>query len=238
MNTDVNLDDNIKVIFFDLDGTLNLMNVNSFIMHYMKCISASVAHLVSPKSVIKNLLTAKNAVELNNGEEPNIEVYARAFFPLEGHYREEIEPIFDIFHEKEFPKLQKLAQKKPGARAVVQKAFDKGYEVVIATTPLLPKTAVRQRLEWAEIADFPYKLITTIENSKATKPNLTYYKLICKEINRPAEACLMVGDEEKDMVAANIGCQTFLINSANTKIDDSVPEPTYIGTLADLEIML
>jgi HAD superfamily hydrolase (TIGR01549 family) len=234
----VKLDDKIKAILFDLDGTLNLMEVSSFIKNYMKLISASVAHIVSPSVVINSLLKASKVVEQNNGEETNIEAYARAFFPLEGHSREEIEPIFDIFYENEFPKLQKYAQKKPEARSVVQKAFDKGYDVVIATTPLLPETAIRQRLEWAGVAEFPYKLITTIENSKATKPNLTYYKLICKEINRPAEACLMVGDEDKDMVAANIGCQTFLVNSANTKIDDSVPEPTYRGTLVDLEKML
>ncbi len=62
--------------------------------------------------------------------------------------------------------------------------------------------------------------------------------MICEEINQPPEACLMVGDEDKDMVAANIGCQTFLINSVNTKMDDSMPEPTYRGTLADLGNML
>jgi HAD superfamily hydrolase (TIGR01549 family) len=197
-----------------------------------------VAHIISPYIVIKSLLAASKVVEKNDGQESNIDVYARAFFPLDGHSRKEIEPIFDVFYEKEFPKLQKFAQKKPGARSVVQKAFDKGYDVVIATNPLLPETAIKQRLEWAEVADFPYKLITTIENSKAAKPNLTYYKLICEEINRPAEACLMVGDTYKDMVAANIGCQTFLTKSANTNMDNIVPEPTYQGTLADLENML
>ena len=232
------LDDKIKAILFDLDGTLNTMEVNLFVMNYMKLISASVAHIISPKTVIKSLMAASKVVEQNNGEETNIDAYARAFFPLEGHSREEIEPIFDVFYENEFQKLHKYAQKKPGARSVIQKAFDKGYDVVIATTPMLPETAIRQRLEWADVGDFPYKLITTIENSRATKPTLTYYKFICEEINRPAEACLMVGDEDKDMVAANIGCQTFLITSKNTKMGDTVPEPTYRGTLAELEQML
>ncbi len=234
----VKLDDKIKAILFDLDGTLNLMEVNAFVMNYMKGISASVSHIISSNTIIKSLMAASKVVEQNNGEETNIDAYARAFFPLEGHSREEIEPIFDEFYANEFPKLQKYAQKRPEARSVVKKAFDKGYDVVIATTPLLPETAIRQRLEWADVADFPFKLVTTIENSRATKPNLTYYKLICEEINQPPEACLMVGDEDKDMVAANIGCQTFLINSANTKDDESMPEPTYRGTLADLGEML
>ena len=232
------LDEKIKAILFDLDGTLNQMEVNLFVMNYLKSIAASVAHLVPPRKVIKNLLSASKAVEMNNGEQINIDAYAEAFFPLEGHSREVIEPLFDLFYENEFSKLKEFALKKPGARSVVQKAFNKGYDVVIATTPLLPETAVRQRLNWADVGDFPYKLITTIEYSRATKPNLTYYRQICEDINHPPEACLMVGDEDKDMVAANIGCQTFLITSKNTKIDDSVPEPTYRGTLADLEKML
>jgi HAD superfamily hydrolase (TIGR01549 family) len=232
------LKDTIKAILFDLDGTLNQMEVNLFVMNYLKSIAASVAHIVPPSKVIKNLLSASKAVEMNNGEQINIDAYAEAFFPLEGHPREEIEPFFDLFYENEFSKLKEFALEKPGARSVVQKAFDKGYDVVIATTPLLPETAVRQRLDWADVGDFAYKLITTIEYSRATKPNLTYYRQICEDINHPPEACLMVGDEDKDMVAANIGCQTFLITSKNTKIDDSVPEPTYRGTLSDLEKML
>ena len=165
------LDDKIKAILFDLDGTLNTMEVNLFVMNYMKLISASVAHIISPKTVIKSLMAASKVVEQNNGEETNIDAYARAFFPLEGHSREEIEPIFDVFYENEFQKLHKYAQKKPGARSVIQKAFDKGYDVVIATTPMLPETAIRQRLEWADVGDFPYKLITTIENSRAILPS-------------------------------------------------------------------
>jgi hypothetical protein len=45
----------------------------------------------------------------------------------------------------------------------------------------------------------------------------------------------MVGDEDKDMVAARLGMKTFLVQSPNTKIGSDTPEPDYQGTLADLE---
>ena len=95
-----------------------------------------------------------------------------------------------------------------------------------------------QRLEWAGVADFPYRLVTTYENSRACKPNLLYYKQILKSIGHRAEACLMVGDDDMDMVAARLGCATFLVHGPATKLDPATPEPTYRGTLADLEALL
>jgi FMN phosphatase YigB (HAD superfamily) len=122
----------------------------------------------------------------------------------------------------------------------VEIAFEKGYDVVIATTPLLPETAVRQRLDWAgvPIDEFPYKLVTTLDNSYANKPSLLYYKWIAQTIGQSPSECIMVGDEDKDMVAAQIGMKTFLVQSTNTKLTTDTPEPNYRGTLADLEKLL
>jgi FMN phosphatase YigB (HAD superfamily) len=105
---------------------------------------------------------------------------------------------------------------------------------------MLPATAIEQRLEWAEISDFPYHLITTIENSHATKSttHLLYYDQILDKIGYPADACLMVGDEEKDLVAKRCGMKTFLIEHQNRKFSLEIPEPTYKGSLSDLKTLL
>jgi FMN phosphatase YigB (HAD superfamily) len=91
-------------------------------------------------------------------------------------------------------------------------------DVVIATNPLFPATAIEQRLEWAGVAGFPYQLVTTYENSRACKPNLLYYEQILKSIGHHAEACLMVGDDDMDMVAGHLGCATFLVPGPATKL--------------------
>jgi len=109
-------------------------------------------------------------VNNNDGKIPNEEAFSNAFFPVEGYEKDEIQPLFDKFYEKNFKELQKFTEKKPEARKVIQAAFSKDYKVVIATTPVLPLTAIEQRLDWAGIGDFPYDLITSIENSCATKP--------------------------------------------------------------------
>ena len=179
-------------------------------------------------------MKASEFVNRNDGKIPNVEAFSNVFFPIEGYEREEVQPLFDKFYEEKFGELQKFTKKKPEARKVLQTAFNKDYKVVIATTPVLPLTAIEQRLEWAGVGDFPYDLITSIENSCATKPNLLYYQLIFKHLNLSSKECIMVGDEDKDMVCANLGSQTFLVNSPNTDLDEKTPKPTYRGDLKDL----
>lgn len=234
------LDEKIKAILFDLDGTLLDVDLDKFISQYLKLLAQSVAHIVPSKKFISKILKASKAVEENNGYSTNEEVYADAFFPLEGYTREEIEPFFDKFYEQDFSKLRQYTRKKPEARSVVQTAFDKGYDVVIATTPLLPATAIEQRLEWADVGDFHYCLITTIENSHATKSltHLLYYEQILDKIGYPPDTCLMVGDEEKDMISGRLGMQTFFIEGKKTDFANNIPEPTYRGSLADLKPLL
>ncbi|MFX0143687.1 MAG: HAD family hydrolase [Candidatus Hodarchaeota archaeon] len=234
------LDGKIKAILFDLDNTLLDIDLDIFIPEYLKLLAQSVAHLIPPNKFISKILKVSKAIEENNGGKKNSDVYTDTFFPLEGYKMKDLKPFFDKFYENDFSKLKQYARKKPEARAVVQKAFDKGYDVIIATTPLLPATAIEQRLEWADVADFPYRLITTIENSHATKSltHLIYYDQILDKIGYPADACLMVGDEDKDLVAKRCGMKTFLIEHKNKKFGPEIPEPTYKGSLSDLKSLL
>ena len=224
----------LKAILFDLDGTLIDVDLNQFIPGYLKLLANSVAHLIPPKKIVPAILKASEFVNNNDGKIPNEEAFIEAFFPVEGYQREDIQPLFDKFYEEEFKELQRFTKKKPEARKVIQTSFNKEYKVVIATTPVLPLTATEQRLDWAGIGDFPYDLITSIENTYATKPNLLYYQLIFRYLNLSAKECIMVGDEDKDMVCANLGSQTFLVNSSNTNLSAKTPEPTYKGKLIDI----
>ena len=228
----------LKAILFDLDGTLIDVDLSQFIPGYLKLLANSVAHLIPPKKMVPAILKASEFVNNNDGKIPNEEAFSNAFFPVEGYEKDEIQPLFTKFYEEEFKKLKKFTKMKPEARKIIQTAFNKDYKVVIATTPVLPLTAIEQRLDWAGIGDFPYDLITSIENSCATKPNLLYYELIFKYLNLSAKECIMVGDEDKDMVCAKLGSQTFLVNSPNTNLKIETPKPTYEGILKDLMNLL
>lgn len=234
------LNGKIKAILFDLDGTLLDVDLDKFVPQYLNLLAQSVAHIIPPKKFIAKILEASKAIEINNGNTNNDDVYTEICFPLEGYTREEIQPLFDKFYEEDFLKLRQYTRKKPEARQVIQTAFDKGYDVSIATTPLLPAIAIKKRLEWADIADFPYRLITTLENSHSTKSltHLIYYEQILDKIGYSAKACLMVGDEDKDMIAALLGMKTFLITGRNIEFAPNIPEPTYKGSLSELKTLL
>ncbi|MFX0076986.1 MAG: HAD family hydrolase [Candidatus Hermodarchaeota archaeon] len=224
----------LKAILFDLDGTLIDVDLDRFIPGYLNLIANSLAHLIPPKKVVRALLKTSEIINNNDGKITNEEAFINYFFPIEGYGWEDLQPIFDIFYQNKFPELRKFTKKKPEARKVMETVFSNGYKVVIATTPALPLTAIEQRLDWAGVGDFPYDLITSVENSYATKPNLLYYELIFKHLNVSAHECIMVGDEDKDMVCAKLGSQTFLVNSPTTDLKEDTPKPTYRGELRDL----
>ncbi|MGC8782092.1 MAG: HAD family hydrolase [Anaerolineae bacterium] len=230
--------DRYQAILFDLDGTLLDSHMDAFLPHYMQKLAARVAHLIPPAEFIAHLLAATQAMVANDGRATNAEVFAAAFYPAVGRSPAELEPIFADFYATDYPTLQHLTKRKPEARAAVQAACDLGCDVVIATNPLFPEPAIRQRMAWADVADFPYRRVTTFENSHFAKPNPRYFEEILDAIGCPAGAALVVGDEAADLVAGRLGCDTFLIPSVNTKLGDDTPAPTYRGALADLIALL
>jgi FMN phosphatase YigB (HAD superfamily) len=228
----------VRAILFDLDGTLLHNNMDEFLPPYFQMLTARVTHLIRPDAFMAHLMAATERMLANNGPQTNEEVFASTFYPAVGLSREELEPVFHDFYVNDFPTLKGHTRAKPEARRVVQSAFDLGCDVVVATNPLFPSVAVQHRLEWAGIADLPFGLVTSYENSRAAKPNLLYFEQILETIGRPADAALVVGDEDMDMVAGHLGCQTFLIPGPRTELAPETPEPTYRGSLSDVGMLL
>jgi FMN phosphatase YigB (HAD superfamily) len=228
----------VKAVLFDLDGTLLDNNMAEMVPFYLRLLSARVAHIIPPKEFAAHLMRATDVMAANDGRATNETVFAEAFYPLTGHPRAELEPIFMDFYLRDFAALRQFTRRRPEARDVVAQAFAQGYDVVIATNPFFPAVAIQQRLAWAGVDDFPYRLVTTYENSHFCKPNLGYFEEIAAYLGHAPEACLVVGDEELDMVAARLGCPTFLVPSPATALGPDVPEPTYRGELAEVATLL
>jgi FMN phosphatase YigB (HAD superfamily) len=228
----------VHAILFDLDGTLLDNDMNEFLPPYFQMLTARVAHLVPPDTFMTHLMGATESMMANDGLQTNEEVFASVFYPAVGRPREELEPILHGFYVNDFPSLKPFTKAKPKARQVVQQAFALGCDVVVATNPVFPSLAVQHRLEWAGVADLPFRLVTSYENSRATKPNLLYFQQILETIGHPAEAALVVGDENMDMVAGHLGCRTFLVPGPRTELAPETPEPTYRGSLADVGSLL
>lgn len=227
-----------NAILFDLDGTLLDSSMEHFLPVYLKALSARAAPFFDPKAFVTRLLWATEQMAANDGRATNQDVFMAAFFPFEGHERAELEPVFEAFYAEDFPKLESVTRRKPEARGVVEKIVAMGYDTAVVTNPLFPEAAVRERMRWAGVDDLPFKLVTTYENSRYAKPNLRYFDEVCARLGRAAEECLVVGDEHMDMVAKNMGCDTYLVEGPLTALRPSTPEPTYRGTLAGLPALL
>jgi FMN phosphatase YigB (HAD superfamily) len=228
----------VKAILFDLDGTLLNNDMDEFLERYYARLTARFTHLVSFEIFMKAMNKAARAMVANQGPRSNAEVFDEIFFPLVGFSREDTRHIFDDFYAVDFPKLYLEEYFDPQAPVLIQKARQKGYVCVVATNPLFPEVATRHRMNWAGLDAADFALVTTYENSHAAKPSLKYYRDILDFIDQPAEACLMVGDQAWDMVAAELGMQTFLVHSATSDITDETPAPTAEGTLSDLAKIL
>lgn len=204
----------IGAVLFDLDDTLLGNDVDTFVPHYFKLLGAYAAELLPAGEFIQSLL-ACTEITIQNVDvtRTNYEVFWEAFTARTGLNTAVAESFFTRFYEEIFPQLQAVTQVRPLARPLVQRCFDAGLKVVIATNPLFPRAAIEQRLAWAgvPVSEFDYSLVTTLENMHATKPHSVYYAEILQHIACAPDKVLMVGDSwENDMApAAAIGMRVF-----------------------------
>jgi HAD superfamily hydrolase (TIGR01549 family) len=212
----------IRAVLFDLDDTLLENNVDRFLKAYFGLLTPHMAHLVPPEKFISALIRATHAMIKNSDPAiTNQQAFINDFFQGVGRTAEEMMPLFDDFYAVQFGKLRSLTCPNPSARAAIQIALDSGCDVVIATNPVFPETAIRQRMEWAGVSDFPFKLITSYEVMHATKPACRYYREILEHIGRTPDECVMVGDDWGNDIAPAMkaGLQVFWVNTTNDSMN-------------------
>jgi FMN phosphatase YigB (HAD superfamily) len=187
----------LNALLLDLDDTLIDNAMDTFIPAYFSALEAFVGSVVDPKVFIQELLNATRAMDRNDGSGPtNEEVFAAAFYPALGVARDELEPTLGRFYAEAFPLLEPLTRPRPAAPKIVEWAKERGLQVVIATNPLFPRTAIEQRMAWGGVGvdRFEYELVTSYENCHATKSSPAYFREITDFLGRRPEECLMVGD--------------------------------------------
>lgn len=87
-----------------------------------------------------------------------------------------------------------------------------GLKAALATNPIFPAIATRERIRWAGLTESDFELITTYENIGVCKPNPDYFKEVAERIGVAPEECLMVGnDVGDDMPAEKLGMRVFLL---------------------------
>ena len=204
----------IDTVLFDLDGTLLPMDQDEFVHAYMTLLAKSLApHGYDSKHLISAVWSGTKAMVENTGEKTNEEVFWDDFCHIFGEDAKKDAPLFEEFYATDFGHARKVCGFDPAAGELVALLKEKGVRLALATNPLFPAIATRQRIRWAGLDHEDFELITTYENSRRCKPNPDYYREVLAALGVEPESCIMVGnDVDEDILPARkLGMKTFLL---------------------------
>lgn len=201
----------LKMILFDLDGTLLPMDQEVFTKDYFKRLAAKLLpHGYQAEMLVDGIWAGTAAMVKNDGQCTNEEAFWRRFGQIFGEKALADKPIFDEYYQVEFQQVAEVCGCTPEAKETVEELKRRGYRLALATNPIFPKVATESRIRWAGLEPEQFELYTTYENTCYCKPNPAYYQDLLQRLGCQAGECLMVGnDVEEDMIAASIGMQVF-----------------------------
>jgi HAD superfamily hydrolase (TIGR01549 family) len=227
------------ILLLDLDDTLLQNNVDDFLPQYLGAFSKKAAAYLDPNRFIKSLLAGTQAMTDNRQPDCTLkESFEATFYPLTGVARESFEVLAEQFYAEVFPNLRGLTNPIPQSIQMVKDALERGYRLVVATNPLFPRTAILQRLAWANLpADqYSYEMITSYETFHFTKPDPTYYAEIMARMGWPSEPAVVVGDDlERDIYAGRrLGLPAYWIRQPGMAPANGGDAPTQEGKIEEL----
>lgn len=216
-----------KYLLFDLDGTLLPVDTESFISTYVKSVTRYFSRLIDPQLFSRQLMASSYAMigNLDPGL-TNQEKFMADFFQHIGYEPAELMPLFAEYYERHYHEVRAVTRPTPLARQIVEDALKRGLKVVLATNPVFPREAIAQRMAWAGIADLPWELVTSYEDTHFCKPNIQYYAEVLERIGAKPEECVHIGnDMDEDFPASEIGIRVAivddcLINPSNRPLAD------------------
>jgi FMN phosphatase YigB (HAD superfamily) len=232
----------IKALLFDLDDTLLGNHLGTFIPAYFQALVQYLEPGPETQRFLAELTNGTRAMVANTDPARTLRaVFEGYFFPAMRWAPELWTPRFDEFYRTRFPELRPLTAHRPAARAVMEWAFASGYQVVVATGPLIPLDAIRERLRWAGVEDFPYAHITHIDNTHFSKPHPEYFAEILARLSLRPEEALMIGNDWADDIApaAAAGLPQFWIAPpASAPPESDQPNRLHPAGIGGLETFL
>ena len=230
----------IKTVLFDLDGTLLPMDQDTFTGAYFKELAKlMVPHGYDPDELVKGIWKGTGAMVKNDVTRTNEEAFWKVFCQIFGEEAMDDIEIFNSFYENEFNKAKAVCGYNEASAEIVAALKSKGINVVLASNPLFPLVAQKNRMRWAglNIDDFSY--ITSYENSHYCKPSKEYYTEIVKLLSLNPEECLMVGNNAtEDMVAREAGMDVFLLKDCLINDDNVDISPFKQGGFDELKALI
>jgi len=235
----------ISTILFDLDSTLNSIDEIEFSHKYFKMLHERFFSEFEIQYFYDSLTNiTKNVMLSRSPRELAVKTFMKEMSKCYKKSPKILYENFKDFYATDYNQLEEFVRPAEGAQEAVQTCFDKGYNVVVATTPVFTEDAIMKRLKWSGMGEFTFELVTHAENMHFSKPLEEYYTEILKKIKKKPFDCIMVGNEFMgDVVSpARIGMKTFYVPIRPENEDLFIsPElkrfskinPTFRGKLSD-----
>lgn len=227
-------------VLFDLDDTLLENDIQPFIQRYFELLANTLAESISPQQFLQAMQHAVYAMLQKQMPAGTLEnTFDQVFYPALGVSKQSLKEKIDDFYRTKFPLLKELTRPRSTAIRLIECAFERGWQVVIATNPLFPRTAIEQRLAWAglPVDQYPYSLVTTYENSHFCKPHPAYFAEILAVLRWPQMPAVMVGNSWEDDIlpAEQLGLPTFFLSEQNQPENSASRNPlSKTGALEDV----
>ena len=203
----------ITTVFFDLDGTLLPMELDSFLESYFDLLIKKLSlHGYDAETTTNGMWESLFAMLNNDGSRTNEDAFWDRFSQEVGKNARNDAAIFQDFYRNEFHGTKVACGYDPKAVETVAAVKARGLRVVLATNPLYPAIATENRIRWAGFNPEDFEVYTTFENYSHCKPNPAYYQDIMDNLGLKPGECLMVGNDAiEDTAAAKAGIKVFLL---------------------------
>ena len=152
----------INTILFDLDGTLLPLQDSLFIKYYFNGIANRLSSdTISGEKLVETIWQGTNLMIQNDGTKTNEQVFFDYFTKVIPGDITKWQKALEVFYREDFIKTKKATSLQPLAQSCIETLKAKGYTIVLATNPIFPSIATKQRIEWAGLNEEDFIYITT-----------------------------------------------------------------------------
>jgi FMN phosphatase YigB (HAD superfamily) len=174
------------------------------------------------------------------------EVFDADFYPRLGVQAGELQGPIQSFYDKVFPTLIGQTRPKAGASELVDWAVGAGCRLAIASDPLFPLQATKERIRWAGLDPACFEVISSFESFHFSKSHPAYFAEMLGRLGWPEGPVIMAGDDTaRDLVPAReLGLSTYHVDGGlvEARGRSTVEAPGWMdaphGDLVDLRAWL
>ncbi len=188
----------IDLVLFDLDGTLAVPTIGTRILSlvvegYAEYVSERTGKdkNIVERAVIRSLKELRVGVP---GNKTIDWVFLERIASKIDFDPKDLYSVTEDFYAEYFPRYRDYYEPAPNARKTLLELRKMGLKVGIATDPIVFMEGVKQRLNWVNIDDIDYCVVTAAQNSHYVKPHLEYYEETISKCKSTPEKTLMVGN--------------------------------------------